>query len=243
MPHPFPSGKGPLRRPVKGIVSKEGKPNRAGEFSRESAGKGGINMEFIHGVAMADGEQVVREYKVTRMDRPKADGYLAVTNRRLIFASEAQGIAGRSALVRETHIPDISGLTGYIGKGLSIGRVILIVILALIGIALGSAFWPLFVFLAIPAYMAWRLLSSPGTEIILVVHARGQSESPVALVAEQATGMFGLFGGHARLAGVVLGPGPDAERALQEIGALVLDLQSSGDMALERWVKTEPVLA
>jgi hypothetical protein len=190
---------------------------------------------LVHGVMLADDERVVREYRATKMDRPKADGYLIVTNRRIIFASESQGLAGRSALVRDVQIPDVSGTTAYVGKGLSIGRVILIAILALVGLGLGLIFWPLFVLLAIPGYMTWRLLASPGQEIVLVIHARGQSESPVSIVAEQASGLFGLFGSHSRLAGVVLGPGPDAERAIQEIGALVLDLQAMGNVALEHW--------
>lgn len=198
-------------------------------------------MTLVHGVVLSENEQIVREYRITRMERPKADGYLVVTTRRVIFASEAQGMAGHSVLVRDIQIADVSGVTGYVGHGLSVGRVIFIVILSLIGLALGFAFWPLFVVLALPAYMIWRLMSSPGTEIILVIHARGQSESPVSLVAEKASGLFGLFGSHARLAGVVRGPGPDAEKAIQEISALVLDLQSLGDVALEHWVAVDRV--
>lgn len=194
-------------------------------------------MTIVHGLALAENEQVVREYKVTRMDRPRADGYLIVTNRRLIFVSESQGVAGRSVLVRDTHLADVSGTTGYVGKGLSIGRVVLMIVLALIGLLLGLHFWPLFLILLIPAYMAWRLLLSPGSQIVLVIHARGQSESPIALAAEQSSGFLGLFGGHTRLAGVILGPGPDAEQAVQEIGALVLDLQTLGDVAMERWAQ------
>ena len=196
-------------------------------------------MVLTHGVALAENEQVVREYTATRMDRPKADGYLLVTNRRIIFVSEAQAVGGRSVLVRDTCISDVSGMTGYVGKGISISRVIFIVIVALIGVVFTFTFLPFFVFLAVPAYMTWRLFASQGKEIFLVINARGQSESPVSLVAQQSSGIFGLFGSHARLAGVVLGPGPDVEQVIQEIGALVLDLQSLGDLALERWTKAE----
>jgi len=206
-----------------------------------------VNPINTHGVVLANGEQPVREYRVTRMERPKGDGYLLVTNRRLLFVSEAQGVAGHSVLIRETHLPDISGVTGYVGKGLSIGRIILIALLTFFFIGWGFLYRPLFLMLVLPAYLAWRLWKSQGKEITLVIRARGQSESSVALVARQNTGIFGLFvglfGSHSPLAGVILGPGPDAERAIQEIGALVLDLQTLGDVALERWAKAEGGLA
>jgi hypothetical protein len=199
-----------------------------------------VNRINTHGVVLANGEQPVREYHVTRMERPNGDGYLLVTNRRLLFVSEAQEIAGHSVLIRETHLPDISGVTGYVSKGLSIGRIILIALLTFFCLGWGFLYWPLFLTLALPAYLVWRLWKSQGKEITLVIRARGQSESSVELVTRQNTGIFGR---RYPLAGVILGPGPDAERAIQEIGALVLDLQTLGDVALELWTKAEGGLA
>lgn len=82
---------------------------------------------IVHGVSLAESEHVIRDFNVTRMERPKADGHLLITNRRIIFASEASGpLGGRSALLREVHLQDVAGITGYLGKGWPIGRVIFI---------------------------------------------------------------------------------------------------------------------
>ena len=193
-------------------------------------------MEMVHGVALSESEQVIRDFNVTRMERPKADGHLLITNRRIVFASEASGpLGGRSALLREVHLQDVAGITGYLGKGWPIGRVILIAVLSLVFIIAGFGLHFLWILLVWPAYLLWRMLSSQGTEIVLNIHSRSTQESPVSIVAEQSTGLFGLFGSHRALAGVVLGPGPDAEAAIRDVGAMVLDIQTLGDHAIAKW--------
>lgn len=191
-------------------------------------------MESARGVVLSDGEVVVKEYCATRLDKPKTDGFLVATNRRILFVGEAKGIAGNSFLIRETQVQDISGTTGYIGKGLSISKVILIIVLAISFFAMGGISPVFYLLEVLPIYMVWKMFQSPGKQFVLVIHARNSQASPLALQAEESTGFLGLFGGHAKYA-AVSGPGADAEAAIREIGALVLDLQSMGDLAIDKW--------
>lgn len=187
-------------------------------------------MAECHGIRLAEDEVVVKEYQATRQVFPKTDGYLIATNRRLLFVGEAKGCAGGSITTREVQVPDVSGITGYMGNGLSIGRVLLIAAMILIFSMAGLRYPLAFLLLAIPGYIFWRMLRRPGSQVVLVIHSRGSWVSPLALRAERSTGGYGLFGSHAHFA-TVAGPGPDAEAAIREIGALVLDLQAVGNLA------------
>lgn len=191
-----------------------------------------------HGVRLAEEECVVKEYRATTLARPKADGFLVVTNRRLLFIGEGRAMAGRSILIREVHLPDVSGITSYYGKGLSIAYLIFAAaaIMVIIGIAHASSL--LYALLILPAWLIWWALTKHGRTILLIVHSRAMDQSPVAVVATESR--FSLLGRHAARA-VAASPGPDAEVMVSEIGALVLDLQTRGNLAVEAWRHVEAI--
>ncbi len=191
-----------------------------------------------HGVRLAEGECIVKEYQATRLKWPKADGYLVVTNRRLIFVGEGHALAGRSVLLREVQLPDVSGVSSYYGKGLSIGLLILAAMsfLFILGLAVqvNAGLLGLLVF---PALLVWWLVARQGKAIMLVIHSRAMDESPIALAGTPGWGMFAMFGKHASRS-IVARPGPDAEQLIYEIGAVILDLQTRGNLAVETWAQS-----
>ena len=89
-------------------------------------------MEYVNGIALADGEKVIRKYEASVLRKPKSKGYLIATNRRLIFSGEGSGITGRSILVREVKIDQVSGIESYFGKGWSIAKLIFAIILTVL---------------------------------------------------------------------------------------------------------------
>jgi hypothetical protein len=155
------------------------------------------------------------------------NGYLVVTNRRLLFVGERHAMAGRSILIREVHLPDVSGVSSYCGKGLCIACLIAAAILVIMIIALAHISSFVYILLIFPAWLAWRAVKN--TTVLLIIHSRSMDQSPVALVA--ARSRFSFVGATA----VVVRPGPDIELLVSEIGALILDLQTRGNLAVEAW--------
>ena len=68
---------------------------------------------------LSDNEQVVRNYECTKRFRllgPAVIGYLTITNKRIVYHSEAKNITGSSALVSEVALDDFSGLSTSISS-------------------------------------------------------------------------------------------------------------------------------
>jgi len=187
---------------------------------------------------LAENEVVVKEYHVSRMERPKADGVLVVTNRRMLFLSEQKSVSGHGLMTEEVQLSDVAGVSGYIGSSLSIARLILIGVLAFVLLLLGLHVHAMLILLLLPAYLFYRVFQGygRGSQITLLIHTRSVRDAGISVVTESSGGLMGLLGRVRPQLGVVLGPGPDAETALRELGAVVLDLQTLGDHAVEKWV-------
>lgn len=116
----------------------------------------------------AEGETTVRSYHCTSLSSwllsLKAEGYLTVTNKRLVFYASGSSLGGKSILHSEVPIADVSGINSYKGTHFSfshlltalvvsfvLGSVIAVMVsgvLAVIGTALVSSarnrdFWSL----------------------------------------------------------------------------------------------------
>lgn len=210
-------------------------------------------MEYVNGIALAEGEKVVRKYEASVLKKPKSKGYLIATNRRLIFSGEGSGISGRSLLVREVKIDQVSGIESFFGKGWSIAKLIFAIILTIMFLVLfnatnnpfdeGVGFEVIFLLgLAWPAYLIYKMITNPGNQMALQVIASNQSPSAIGVAVEQGTGLLGtLFGSlgiggsHAWMSVTAAGPGRHTEVMVRELGALVQDIQVMGDHAIERW--------
>jgi len=62
---------------------------------------------------LSDNEQIVRNYECTKRFRllgPAVIGYLTITNKRIVYHSQAKSLTGSSAVVSEVALDDFSGL-------------------------------------------------------------------------------------------------------------------------------------
>lgn len=80
------------------------------------------------------GEQVVRTYECTQLKRwfsPPTKGYLTVTNKRIVFHSSGVSLTGKSLLISELPLDDVSGLSVYQGQSISWLRILFLSLIAL----------------------------------------------------------------------------------------------------------------
>ena len=202
-------------------------------------------MDYIRGIALADGERVIRQYEATQLDNPKTTGYLIATDRRIIFSGEAKGLKGQSMIVKDVKIDHVTGVHAFVGGGNNFSQILWIVISALFFLMLGSIFPLFFLGLAIPAFIVYKLIKNPlKTSIMnMVIMADNQTPSSISISAASASGSFisaifskaGFDGSHASLS-VAAGPGKDTLTMIKEIGALVLDIQAKGEHAADIWL-------
>ena len=182
-----------------------------------------------HGVRLAEEECVVKEYRATtrRTWWSKADGYLVVTNRRILFVGEGHTKVGRSILIREVQLPDVSGVSSYYDNRLSIAYLMWAASVGVMIIELARIHIGYILLSILPAWLVWKAVRKT---IMLIIHSRSMDQSPVALVPAQSRFLF------IRAERAVMGmPGPDTELLVSEIGALILDLQTRGNLAVEAW--------
>lgn len=63
---------------------------------------------------LSDNEQIVRNYECTKRFRllgPAISGYLTITNKRIVYHSQAKSFTGSSAIISEVALDDFSGLS------------------------------------------------------------------------------------------------------------------------------------
>lgn len=65
----------------------------------------------------------------------------------------------------------------------------------------------------------------------LAISSKGGSDTPISISSASGLGLFSVSAGKALSAE----PAPDAELMLQELGAVILDVQMLGDMGISKW--------
>jgi hypothetical protein len=203
------------------------------------------------------GESVWRTYKVTQLRHAsRGEGTLYVTNARVIFHGIARprGMRRGSVVIQETRVEGITGLTVHRAERLSLLWYVVLAIFglgSLVGLKSGSGILT-FVCLLTTAAAVWRLTTGSGRSGTtgLLIHSGASAATPVSL------GLFGQMTGNHLLGGLLQAPmrflrelfglydaldlligfqGPDAERMVSELGALIYDLQTRGDLARDVW--------
>ena len=206
-------------------------------------------------ILLGDGETIWREYHVSQLrTREIGEGTLFVTDARIVFFARARGRGTQraSALVQQTKLGDVTGLTAYVSRRLSLGWMVVVLVLAL---ALISSLWNqswttaivLALLLAISAGLLVRGAARRGT-VGVQIHSGATQQSPISFgqFGEQR-GAFGeflhslaapflsLLGVHTAFDVLIGFPCQDAEQVIAELGALVFDLQSRGSLAGPHW--------
>ena len=172
-------------------------------------------------VVMSEDEQVIRTYSVTKVFFPRVSGSLLITNKRVIFYAGSVG----SKVVMSTPINSI----GTVSMNYGTSNILLVILGLIVGVYSIVSFTsrygskaPAVVALLLAAILIYFGLRKA---LLLVISA---SESSPAI----AIGRLSFGKSHFSVDGVA---GPDAEKAINEIGACILDLQQLGDGAISKW--------
>jgi hypothetical protein len=207
-------------------------------------------------IQICDDEKYVRKYEAVRAGGSAGGtGTLYVTNARIIFYATAKGRGTQreSQLLQQTRLQDITGVAAYVAYRISLGLVLVTVIFTLgLLAALDKRIVIWIVIDAAVVATCLLMLLGGGTKrggAGVRIQSASTETSPINFgsFAAQHSGLLRiLMGPFARFFraytafDVAFGePGVDSERVVAELGALILDFQTRGDAALERWGEEE----
>lgn len=205
------------------------------------------NIPQMHGLVLAEGEVFVRQYQCSYIQSffhwisvLNCKGYLTITNQRVIF----QGKGPTSRINSEVSIKSIGGFDSYCGRNISIWG-ILIGILVILG---GFSNFTVTTVSWFGRYSSHSEVNLMGVVIILIGVL-------IILGSIQKSFLFKIFSSRGTGATITLGVGPltsfgngalktlksaptsDTERMINELGAVIHDLQTMGDDAIAKWSK------
>jgi len=273
-------------------------------------------------VEFSEGEFVIRSYQCSVQKAAfsqVSDGYLQVTNKRVIYANSTKSGGSSNLLVSEVPLEDVGSISSFVGRSLNILLLIpFVILLTLISFVAGDVLpefmthWLFGLFLMLPFIIVWlmeknilnqdlfdrilsnlemdkdkrKTISAPGETlrkvlrtifiIGLVLFIAGilnnyelsrslgvlrfvlplvvftyvyisvigfQNQFGLSVSARSASGsgltirsntFQSLFGKGMSTPGKII-PTADSYTVAKELGALVLDLQQAGDLAVEKW--------
>lgn len=212
---------------------------------------------------LAEGEVVVRRFHVTTsrwfyVFGNRGRGDLVVTTRRLLFLS--QSFAPHRVYKAEIPLTQVTGCDFYVGRQLSIWRLLAGVILLIFAFApriidavvrhsasphagFGGHLVAFLAFL-LGAYLFITFFLQ--RLFIFTLFGQGVVPSPIFVASPGAMARLvgwlsggGPASGNAATRTIMLAgardPGPDAMTVVNILSAMILDLQTSGALAVERW--------
>jgi hypothetical protein len=186
-------------------------------------------------------------------NRAHGEGILYVTDSRVVFYAKAKGRGTQrgSTLIQQTNVADITGMTAYVSRRVSLVLFSLTCVFLLF--ALSSLFvvprvsilWFILAAICIIALVSGAAKrGSTG----VIISSRDDGHSPISFGTfqtrrgfigslTQALGapffsVFGIFTVFDVLDGY---PGQDSSQIISELGALILDIQTRGDLAYEHY--------
>ena len=69
---------------------------------------------------MSEGEVIIKTYHCTVWKFPRGDGFLTITNKRVIYHGAGKSFTGRSRMLQEVNIDTVNGFSTFYGRGLNI---------------------------------------------------------------------------------------------------------------------------
>lgn len=206
-------------------------------------------------IRLGDGEQVIREYQAVQLRTQKrGEGILYVTDARIVFYARAQGRGTQrnSSLVQQTRLQDVSGLQAFVSRRTSMLLIAFTVFMSLF--AIGSLFgheWTAFIIFFFLAGTGLTAIFGGAAErgrAGVKIHSREEAVSAIGFgsFSNQRSTLESflsllifpvlLFLRAQTAFDVTLGrPGQDSDRLIAELGALILDLQTRGQLAADYW--------
>lgn len=185
--------------------------------------------------------------------RSKGEGTLYVTDSRVVFYATAKGRGTQrgSTLMQQTKVADITGLTAYLSRRISLGLIFLTGIFALAALStlfVAPPFALLWLVLTVVCIIALVQGAARRGSTGVIIFARDDGRSPIHfgtfntrrgwignmshLLGGPFLAVFGVFTVFDVMDGY---PGQDTNQIITELGALILDLQTRGDLAYEHY--------
>ena len=181
----------------------------------------------LSGLVLSENEQLVRQYHCSSVKQPRCEGYLSVTTRRVLFQAEG-GDFFRSRISKEISLDKVTGVDCYYGTNINIMQIILGVCVFILGLViLGIKPW---LGIAMVVGGVALVFLAINTSFKLTIYASECSPSPITIGAGAIS-----IQGNAAFYAIVSQPTRDTDRMMNEVGALVHDLQTMGDMAVSKW--------
>ena len=213
------------RRPTGGGIENELNKRREEYMSAYTRDNRSESMPVL-----SEGEQVVKSYNCANVRFPRCNGYLTVTNKRVIFHASA----ATSNINKEVQLESVSGLDCYTGTNINFFGILIALAEFLGSIVMANATYRgggkyVFIGLLIAAVITY--LSIQKTYFLKVFSSKANN-SPISLGA----GVRNLAGNEA-LYTLRCRATNETTAMVMELGALISDLQTLGDHAIDKWKK------
>lgn len=194
-------------------------------------------------ILLGEGEVNVKSYHCTTWNKGflskvlslSSDGYLSVTNKRVIFFGDG---GKQSSLVSEVPLESVTGVNSYTGRGTNIRGLIFGIILTmiftfLIGSLSHSTFGIIFSIVIFILGIFITLRMNRYTNYTLSIFSNASDSCPIS-IGDRTFGR-GLTGQGAK---VSMNTMPTAESLVlrRELGALILDIQTMGTLGVDKWI-------
>lgn len=203
---------------------------------------------------MGDGERLLRKYHAVQLrTRKRGEGTLYVTDARIVFFARAQGRGAQraSSLMQQVRLEDVCGLRAFVNRRTNVLLLVFtsfMALFALISLFTGNIL-PFIVFFLIAAAAIAAIVGGAAERGKAGVKILAREAQPamgygdfdpqrnplVALMSLFIFPLLVILRAQTAFDVQVGRPGPDSDKLIAELGALVLDLQTRGEMAVAYW--------
>jgi len=206
-------------------------------------------------IVLGDGEVLWRQYHAVQLrTREQGEGTIFVTDARVVLYARAKGRGTQrpSSLVQQVKLEHVTGVTAAVSRRISLLLLIFTIVIGLAALNLlaEKSFGYGILLAAVTAFCVWQLAAGAANRgtvgVVIQAGAQGepivfgQSSRPgaIARLIKKLLPMWlyrilGVFTAEDVLDEGV--PGADSDKLIAELGALIFDLQTRGNLADTHW--------
>lgn len=188
----------------------------------------------INKIKYSDDEKLIKTYCCSIMSCPYGKGYVLVTNKRVIYT----GITKKSRFVNEMSIKDVSGINTMYGKRIKLTRLLFGIMFTIIGISSIILSYKQSLQIGVEVFdYALNILFWIGTILSLTskkkcfklaIYSSQAMGTPINVTTIKSDTHNAMFSLSAE-------PTNETDKMMCELGALIHDIQTMGDNAIEKW--------
>lgn len=205
-------------------------------------------------IRLGQDERILRQYAAVKVRRRKSgEGILYVTDSRIVFYARAQGRGTQrpSSLMQQTKISEVSGVAAYIFRRFALGYFIAAAFFGVLGLVALLSYPPIAIlFLLICAGCILAIIGGAPHRGGTGVQISSSAESSQVINFGRWVGGHGLIGAFTHtFTGPITSifgvytvwdvregmPSENSDQIISELGALILDLQTRGDLVFEHY--------